>query len=160
MERNLTQKRCESNSLAEAIYSTQGEVVEVRRLTAYDYPMGRLLDGSGLDFLLVGDSLGMVVLGYPDTTEVTLDDMIHHTRAVARGVSETPLIADLPAHSTETARMGVSSARKLARGRRERSQTGRWQRAAASDQGHPERRNSCVRSYRNASAKGEGGRWL
>ena len=82
-------------------------------LTAYDYPMGRLLDGLGLDFLLVGDSLGMVVLGLPDTTEVTLDDMIHHTRAVARGVSKTPLIADLPAHSTATEAIGVFSARKL-----------------------------------------------
>lgn len=82
-------------------------------LTAYDYPMGRLLDGLGLDFLLVGDSLGMVVLGHPDTTEVTLDDMVHHTRAVARGVSQTPLIADLPAHSTETEAIGVRSAQKL-----------------------------------------------
>ena len=67
-------------------------------LTAYDYPMGRLLDGLGLDFLLVGDSLG---------------DMVHHTRAVARGVSKTPLIADLPAHSTATEAIGVLSARKL-----------------------------------------------
>ena len=82
-------------------------------LTAYDYPMGRLLDELGLDFLLVGDSLGMVVLGHPDTTEVTLDDMIHHTRAVARGVTTTPLIADLPAHSTETETTGVHSAREL-----------------------------------------------
>lgn len=82
-------------------------------LTAYDYPMGRLLDELGLDFLLVGDSLGMVVLGYPDTTGVTLDDMVHHTRAVFRGVSKTPLIADLPAHTTETEDMGVLSARKL-----------------------------------------------
>jgi 3-methyl-2-oxobutanoate hydroxymethyltransferase len=82
-------------------------------LTAYDYPMGRLLDGLGLDFLLVGDSLGMVILGHPDTTEVTLDDMVHHTRAVARGVSKTPLIADLPAHSTETEATGVLSARRL-----------------------------------------------
>jgi 3-methyl-2-oxobutanoate hydroxymethyltransferase len=82
-------------------------------LTAYDYPMGRLLDDLGLDFLLVGDSLGMVVLGHPDTTEVTLDDMVHHTRAVARGVSKTLLIADLPAHSTETQTIGVSSARRL-----------------------------------------------
>jgi 3-methyl-2-oxobutanoate hydroxymethyltransferase len=82
-------------------------------LTAYDYPMGRLLDELGLDFLLVGDSLGMVVLGHPDTTEVTLEDMLHHTRAVARGVKNTPLIADLPAHSTETEAIGVLSARKL-----------------------------------------------
>ena len=86
-------------------------------LTAYDYPMGRLLDGLGLDFLLVGDSLGMVILGHPDTTGVTLDDMVHHTRAVARGVKETPLIADLPAHSTETESIGVRSARKLVEAR-------------------------------------------
>ena len=52
-------------------------------LTAYDYPTARLLDDCGLDLILVGDSLGMVVLGYPDTTKVTMADMLHHTRAVA-----------------------------------------------------------------------------
>jgi 3-methyl-2-oxobutanoate hydroxymethyltransferase len=54
-------------------------------LTAYDYPQARLLEESGVDALLVGDSLGMVVLGYPDTTLVTMEEMVHHTRAVARG---------------------------------------------------------------------------
>lgn len=82
-------------------------------LTAYDYSLGRLLDDLGLDFLLVGDSLGMVVLGHPDTTEVTVQDMVHHTRAVARGVCKTPLIADLPAHSIETEEAAVLNARKL-----------------------------------------------
>ena len=82
-------------------------------LTAYDYPLGRLLDGMGLDFLLVGDSLGMVVLGHPDTTSVTMADMEHHTRAVARGVSETLLITDLPAHSVDTEELAVESARRL-----------------------------------------------
>jgi hypothetical protein len=54
-------------------------------LTAYDFPAARLLDDCGLDLLLVGDSLGMVVLGHPDTTQVTMADMVHHTRPVARG---------------------------------------------------------------------------
>ncbi|MFZ4681373.1 MAG: 3-methyl-2-oxobutanoate hydroxymethyltransferase [Terrimicrobiaceae bacterium] len=82
-------------------------------LTAYDYPMGRLLDDLGLDFLLVGDSLGMVVLGHPDTTQVTLEDMLHHTRAVARGVTKTPLIADLPAHTADSVESALGSARRL-----------------------------------------------
>jgi len=65
-------------------------------LTAYDYPTARILDPVGLDFLLVGDSLGMVVLGLPDTTGVTLADMVHHLKAVRRGASQTPVIVDLP----------------------------------------------------------------
>ena len=56
----------------------------IAALTAYDYPMARLLDDAGMDVLLVGDSLGMVVLGFPDTTHVTLEHMVHHTAAVAR----------------------------------------------------------------------------
>ena len=100
-------------SLVTSFSSRKRESWRFAALTAYDYPMGRLLDGLGLDFLLVGDSLGMVVLGHPDTTKVTLDDMLHHTRAVARGVSKTPLIADLPAHSIATEAIGVLSARKL-----------------------------------------------
>ncbi len=82
-------------------------------LTAYDYPMGRLLDDLDLDFLLVGDSLGMVVLGHPDTTQVTLEDMVHHTRAVARGVTKTLLISDLPAHTADSVDSAVVSARRL-----------------------------------------------
>lgn len=82
-------------------------------LTAYDYPVGRLLDETGLDFLLVGDSLGMVVLGQKDTTEVTLDQMIHHTKAVANGVVNTLLVADLPAHTADCPDQAVKNARAL-----------------------------------------------
>ena len=85
----------------------------ISALTAYDYPMGRLLDESGLDLILVGDSVGMVVLGHPDTTEVTMDDMVHHTRAVARGVSRALLVADLPIGSYRTPDLAVSNARRL-----------------------------------------------
>jgi 3-methyl-2-oxobutanoate hydroxymethyltransferase len=82
-------------------------------LTAYDYPLGRLLDELGLDFILVGDSLGMVILGHPDTTSVTLEDMIHHTKAVSRGVTQTLVVADLSAHSAETPDQALASARRL-----------------------------------------------
>src|SRR5205823_14038884 len=73
----------------------------ITALTAYDYPTARLLDESGLDIILVGDSLGMVVLGHEDTTQVTLDEMLHHTRAVARGVKRALIVADMPIHSYE-----------------------------------------------------------
>jgi 3-methyl-2-oxobutanoate hydroxymethyltransferase len=86
---------------------------KITALTAYDYPTARLLDESAIDVILVGDSLGMVVLGYEDTTEVTLDDMVHHTRAAARGVKRALLVGDLPIHSYNDAEQAVSSARAL-----------------------------------------------
>jgi 3-methyl-2-oxobutanoate hydroxymethyltransferase len=65
-------------------------------LTAYDYPSARIADSAGADILLVGDSLGMVVLGYPDTLSVTVEDMLHHTRAVVRGTKMALVVGDMP----------------------------------------------------------------
>jgi 3-methyl-2-oxobutanoate hydroxymethyltransferase len=89
----------------------RGEKIAV--LTAYDYPTARLLDESGVDVLLVGDSVGMVVLGYPDTTHVTMDEMVHHTRAVARGTKRAMIWADLPIASYDTPEQAVTNARRL-----------------------------------------------
>jgi 3-methyl-2-oxobutanoate hydroxymethyltransferase len=72
----------------------RGEKIAV--LTAYDATMARLLDRAGIDVILVGDSLGMVVLGYDTTLPVTLDMMIHHTAAVVRGTSRALVVADMP----------------------------------------------------------------
>ena len=86
---------------------------KITALTAYDYPTARLLDESGIDIILVGDSVGMVVLGYQDTTDVTLDEMLHHTRAAARGVKEALLVADMPIHSYDTPAQAAETARKF-----------------------------------------------
>src|ERR1044071_8327239 len=85
----------------------------IASLTAYDYPMARLLDEAGVPFLLVGDSLGMVVLGYPDTTHVTMEDMEHHVRAVARARPMALLGADLPYASYDTPESALANARRL-----------------------------------------------
>ena len=65
-------------------------------VTAYDFPQGRTADAAGVDVVLVGDSLAMVVLGHPDTLSVTMDEMLHHVRAVRRGVERALLVADMP----------------------------------------------------------------
>jgi 3-methyl-2-oxobutanoate hydroxymethyltransferase len=86
---------------------------KIAALTAYDYPMTRLLDECGVPLLLVGDSLGMVVLGYSDTTHVTMDEMEHHVRAAARAKPRALLGGDLPYRSYETPAEAVASSRRL-----------------------------------------------
>ncbi len=86
---------------------------KITALTAYDYPTARLLDESGIDIILVGDSLGMVVLGYEDTTHVMLEEMLHHTRAVARGVKRALLIADMPIRTYDTAEQALATAKQF-----------------------------------------------
>ncbi|PIQ84152.1 MAG: 3-methyl-2-oxobutanoate hydroxymethyltransferase [Candidatus Omnitrophica bacterium CG11_big_fil_rev_8_21_14_0_20_63_9] len=73
---------------------SQGE--KITMLTAYDYPFATLLDEAGVDVVLVGDSLGMVVLGYETTTPVTMEEMLHHAKAARRGVSRALLVGDMP----------------------------------------------------------------
>jgi 3-methyl-2-oxobutanoate hydroxymethyltransferase len=97
----------------DTIRNWKGTRRRISALTAYDFPTARLLDEAGIDLLLVGDSLGMTVLGYPNTTHVQIQDVIHHTRAVARGVSAALVVADLPIHSYDSPDLAVQSSRRL-----------------------------------------------
>jgi 3-methyl-2-oxobutanoate hydroxymethyltransferase len=96
---------------AEMIRRMKGQ--KIPALTAYDYPMAKLLDEIGIPLILVGDSLGMVVLGYPDTTQVTMAEMEHHVRAAARAQPHALLAADLPCRSYETVESAVAHAKQL-----------------------------------------------
>ncbi|MEG2018554.1 MAG: 3-methyl-2-oxobutanoate hydroxymethyltransferase [Clostridium sp.] len=75
---------------------------KITMLTAYDYSMAKLIDNAGVNGILVGDSVGMVCLGYEDTISVTMEDMIHHTKAVSRGVKNALVVADMPFMSYQT----------------------------------------------------------
>jgi 3-methyl-2-oxobutanoate hydroxymethyltransferase len=87
--------------------------VPISAITAYDYPTGRLCDEAGIQMILVGDSLGMVVCGMPDTTSVTLAQIVYHTEMVRRAVRRAVLVADLPIHSYDTSQQALESARLL-----------------------------------------------
>ncbi|HUG14805.1 MAG TPA: 3-methyl-2-oxobutanoate hydroxymethyltransferase [Thermomicrobiales bacterium] len=81
---------------APAVLAMKGSGRKIVMVTAYDYPTARAVELAGIDAILVGDSLGMVVLGYESTIPVTMEDMLHHTRAVMRGISTAHVVADLP----------------------------------------------------------------
>lgn len=85
----------------------------IAMFTAYDYPTAKILDEAGADALLVGDSLGMVVMGYTDTTQVTLADMLHHTRMVTRATPAAFVIADMPINTYRTIEEALDTARQL-----------------------------------------------
>ncbi len=93
----LTMKKITTKTIREL--KNKGKVT---MLTAYDYPMAKILDEAGIDTILVGDSLGNVVLGYEDTTHVTMADMLHHTKAVSRGAKHALIVADMPFLSYHT----------------------------------------------------------
>jgi 3-methyl-2-oxobutanoate hydroxymethyltransferase len=82
-------------------------------LTAYDCQVAKLLDEVGVDLILVGDSLGMVVQGYTDTKSVTMEDMLYHTRAVARGAKNAPIVGDMPINSDNTAEDALKNAKRF-----------------------------------------------
>jgi 3-methyl-2-oxobutanoate hydroxymethyltransferase len=102
-----------SKITVETILAMKSRGEKIAALTAYDYPMAKLLDEAGVPLLLVGDSLGMVELGYPDTTHVTMAEMEHHIRAAARAKPNALLGGDLPFQSYETISNAVANAKRL-----------------------------------------------
>lgn len=101
---------------ADAIYKLQQKKKDGKKitmLTAYDYFMAKIVDEAGIDAILVGDSLGMVVLGYESTTQVTMDDMIRHSMAVRRGVKSSLIIGDMPYKSFDEPHKAVQNARRF-----------------------------------------------
>lgn len=86
---------------------------KITMLTAYDFPIASMIDEAGVDIVLVGDSLGMVVLGYKDTLSVTMGDMIRHSQAVSRGIRRALVIGDMPYRSFDTPEDAVKNAKRF-----------------------------------------------
>ena len=97
----------------------KNEGTKISMLTAYDYSTAKLVDEAGINSILVGDSLGMVMLGYEDTLSVTMEDMIHHTAAVARGAKNALVVGDMPFMSYEVSveQAAINAGRLMKEGR-------------------------------------------
>lgn len=100
------------NELIAKIQAKKGNS-PISEMTAYDYPSARLVDEAGYDIILVGDSLGMVIMGYPDTTHVTLPDMLHHVSMVARGAKNALIVGDMPIDTYQSPQQALETARAL-----------------------------------------------
>lgn len=100
------------NALIAKIQAKKG-ISPIAEMTAYDYPTARLVDEAGYDIILVGDSLGMVIMGYPDTTHVTLADMLHHVSMVARAAQNALIVGDMPINTYNTPDQALETARAL-----------------------------------------------
>ena len=131
-------------------------------LTAYDYSFARILDEAGVEMLLVGDSLGCVVQGQPNTLAVTMDEMIYHTRLVARGRKRALLIGDMPFLSYQTSqRTSAAKCRQISqRGRRRGSQARGRSHGARDDRRDCQSRHSGDGPRRADAAIGASVRWL
>ena len=136
----------------------QGEKIAV--LTAYDYPFARLMDQAGIDIILVGDSVGAVVAGYENTLPVTMEEMIYHTRAVARGASKALLVADMPFMSYSSVERALGNAGRLMRAgassRRRRRFSAKFRRAAGNHRAPGMRSRSRTTSWAGTCCTGGG----
>lgn len=95
------------------IKNRKKENKKITMLTAYDYPLAKLIDEAGIDIILVGDSLGMVGLGYESTIPVTMAEMLHHIKAVKRGIKFSLLVGDMPFGSYNTFEQAIENATKF-----------------------------------------------
>ena len=106
---------------------------KIPMMTAYDYTSGKLLEQAGIPLMLVGDSLGMVVLGYDSTVPVTMDDMLHHIKTVVRGTEKAHIVGDLPfmsyhAEVSEASEPRAASSKRAGRSRSSWKAARRWPR--------------------------------
>ncbi len=108
-------KRNFSPKLLKKVVRDKNGKEKIVMLTAYDYQTAKILDEAGVDIILVGDSLGMVFQGKPDTKSVKMKDMLYHTRAAARGTKTTPVVGDMPLNSYNTPAAALKNAKKFLR---------------------------------------------